>query len=101
MEEQTAVANGTAGGGGGAVRVGVLFAGRQSAGGHNIIWGLHEYLRGGDSKVRTLKFMQSSLLMASHRFMCRCSQEWWDTSKAVLCVTVLLFLIHVEFHRKR
>lgn len=34
-----------------AVRVAVLFAGRQSSGGHNIIWGLHEYLKGTGSKV--------------------------------------------------
>lgn len=35
-----------------AVRVAVLFAGRQASGGHNIIWGLHEYLKGTGSKVR-------------------------------------------------
>ena len=34
-----------------AVRVGVLFAGRQASGGHNIIWGLHEYLKGTGSTV--------------------------------------------------
>lgn len=34
-----------------AVRVAVLFAGRQASGGHNIIWGLHEYLKGTGSKV--------------------------------------------------
>ncbi|CAM9591031.1 unnamed protein product, partial [Hapterophycus canaliculatus] len=35
-----------------AVRVAVLFAGRQASGGHNIIWGLHEYLKGTGSTVR-------------------------------------------------
>lgn len=60
MEEETAEANGThmANGNGlmpleprGGVRVGVVFAGRQAAGGHNIIWGLHEFLKGTDSKA--------------------------------------------------
>lgn len=36
----------------GPVRVAVLFAGRQASGGHNIIWGLHEYLKGTGSTVR-------------------------------------------------
>lgn len=72
VEEQTAVANGTAGGGGGPVRVGVVFAGRQSAGGHNIIWGLHEYLKGGDNKVSALKFTRSSLMVATMFVRCRC-----------------------------
>ncbi|CAN0109804.1 unnamed protein product, partial [Ectocarpus fasciculatus] len=35
----------------GPVRVAVLFAGRQASGGHNIIWGLHEYLKGTGSTV--------------------------------------------------
>lgn len=48
MDEQTAVANGKIGA---SVRVGVVFSGRQAAGGHNIIWGLHEFLKGTDSKV--------------------------------------------------
>lgn len=36
----------------GPVRVAVLFAGRQASGGHNVIWGLHEFLKGTDSTVR-------------------------------------------------
>lgn len=34
------------------MRVGVVFSGRQAAGGHNIVWGLHEFLKGTNSKVR-------------------------------------------------
>ncbi|CAM9151356.1 unnamed protein product [Choristocarpus tenellus] len=33
------------------VRVGVVFCGRQAAGGHNIIWGMHNFLKGTKSKV--------------------------------------------------
>lgn len=33
------------------VRVGVVFSGRQAAGGHNIIWGLHQYLKASDGKA--------------------------------------------------
>lgn len=52
MDQQTAVANGTGGKeGAGSTRVGVLFAGRQASGGHNIIWGLHELFKGSDNKV--------------------------------------------------
>lgn len=36
----------------GPIRVAVLFAGRQASGGHNVIWGLHEFLKGTDSTVR-------------------------------------------------
>ena len=49
------IANGTSNGGAtshGPVRVAVVFAGRQSSGGHNILWGLHEFLKGTDSTVR-------------------------------------------------
>lgn len=35
-----------------AVKVAVLFAGRQASGGHNIIGGLHDFLKGTGSKVR-------------------------------------------------
>ncbi|CAM9806155.1 unnamed protein product, partial [Phaeothamnion confervicola] len=34
-----------------AVKVGVVFCGRQAAGGHNILWGVHEFLKGTKSKV--------------------------------------------------
>lgn len=46
-------ANGTAAPATAAVRVAVVFAGRQSSGGHNVIWGLHEYLKGTGSTVRS------------------------------------------------
>lgn len=60
LEAERAVANGAEGAvfngpdrsEAGPVRVGVVFAGRQSPGGHNIIWGLHEFFKGTESKVR-------------------------------------------------
>lgn len=61
MEEETVEAHGATmmnGNGNGAVtstgqtvRVGVVFSGRQAAGGHNIIWGLHNFLKGSDGKA--------------------------------------------------
>lgn len=33
------------------IRVGVVFCGRQAAGGHNILWGLHDFLKSSSSKV--------------------------------------------------
>lgn len=50
--EPKAVASGQSNGATAAVRVAVLFAGRQASGGHNIIWGLHEFLKGTGSKAR-------------------------------------------------
>lgn len=49
-----------------AVRVGVLFAGRQASGGHNIIWGLHEYLKGTGSTVSLFSFFFLVFLACFH-----------------------------------
>ncbi|KAL7127927.1 hypothetical protein ABFS83_14G282600 [Erythranthe nasuta] len=43
-----------------AVRVGVVFCGRQSPGGHNVIWGLHEALKVHNPKSVLLGFLGGS-----------------------------------------
>ncbi|XP_051126642.1 pyrophosphate--fructose 6-phosphate 1-phosphotransferase subunit alpha [Andrographis paniculata] len=43
-----------------AVRVGVVFCGRQSPGGHNVIWGLHEALKIHNPKNVLLGFLGGS-----------------------------------------
>ncbi|KAJ0658361.1 putative diphosphate--fructose-6-phosphate 1-phosphotransferase [Helianthus annuus] len=40
-----------------AMRVGVVFCGRQSPGGHNVVWGLHEALKIHNSKSILLGFL--------------------------------------------
>eukprot|EP01018_Ginkgo_biloba_P032197 Gb_22035 [translate_table: standard] len=40
-----------------AIRVGVVFCGRQSPGGHNVIWGLHDALKSHNSKSTLLGFV--------------------------------------------
>ncbi|KAL1815869.1 hypothetical protein DCAR_0520202 [Daucus carota subsp. sativus] len=43
-----------------AVRVGVVFCGRQSPGGHNVIWGLHDALKTHNSSSTLLGFLGGS-----------------------------------------
>ncbi|KAL3340654.1 hypothetical protein AABB24_029005 [Solanum stoloniferum] len=43
-----------------AIRVGVLFCGRQSPGGHNVIWGLHDALKVHNPKNILLGFLGGS-----------------------------------------
>ncbi|KAK1400281.1 Pyrophosphate--fructose 6-phosphate 1-phosphotransferase subunit alpha [Heracleum sosnowskyi] len=43
-----------------AVRVGVVFCGRQSPGGHNVIWGLHNALKTHNSSSTLLGFLGGS-----------------------------------------
>lgn len=43
-----------------AVRVGIVFCGRQSPGGHNVIWGLHEALKVRNPKNILLGFLGGS-----------------------------------------
>ncbi|MFS7960001.1 putative diphosphate--fructose-6-phosphate 1-phosphotransferase [Helianthus anomalus] len=43
-----------------AIRVGVVFCGRQSPGGHNVVWGLHEALKIHNSKSTLLGFLGGS-----------------------------------------
>ncbi|KAJ0851714.1 putative diphosphate--fructose-6-phosphate 1-phosphotransferase [Helianthus annuus] len=43
-----------------AMRVGVVFCGRQSPGGHNVVWGLHEALKIHNSKSILLGFLGGS-----------------------------------------
>ncbi|XP_071732128.1 pyrophosphate--fructose 6-phosphate 1-phosphotransferase subunit alpha-like [Rutidosis leptorrhynchoides] len=43
-----------------AVRVGLVFCGRQSPGGHNIVWGLHEALKIHNPKSTLLGFLGGS-----------------------------------------
>ncbi|CAN4123141.1 unnamed protein product [Withania somnifera] len=43
-----------------AIRVGVLFCGRQSPGGHNVIWGLHDALKVHNPKNVLLGFLGGS-----------------------------------------
>lgn len=40
-----------------AIRVGVVFSGRQSPGGHNVIWGLHDAIKSHNSKSTLLGFV--------------------------------------------
>ncbi|KAG8059651.1 hypothetical protein GUJ93_ZPchr0002g23916 [Zizania palustris] len=39
------------------VRVGVVFCGRQSPGGHNVIWGLHEAVKAHNPKSKLIGFL--------------------------------------------
>ncbi|KAL5208431.1 hypothetical protein ABZP36_032866 [Zizania latifolia] len=39
------------------VRVGVVFCGRQSPGGHNVIWGLHEAIKAHNPKSKLIGFL--------------------------------------------
>eukprot|EP00252_Welwitschia_mirabilis_P013359 TRINITY_DN29422_c0_g1_i1.p1 TRINITY_DN29422_c0_g1~~TRINITY_DN29422_c0_g1_i1.p1 ORF type:complete len:612 (+),score=138.07 TRINITY_DN29422_c0_g1_i1:180-2015(+) len=39
------------------IRVGVVFSGRQSPGGHNVIWGLHDAIKAHNSKSSLLGFV--------------------------------------------
>ncbi|XP_076889872.1 pyrophosphate--fructose 6-phosphate 1-phosphotransferase subunit alpha-like [Bidens hawaiensis] len=43
-----------------AIRVGLVFCGRQSPGGHNVVWGLHEALKIHNSKSILLGFLGGS-----------------------------------------
>ncbi|KAK1416548.1 hypothetical protein QVD17_32339 [Tagetes erecta] len=43
-----------------AIRVGLVFCGRQSPGGHNVVWGLHEALKIHNSKNTLLGFLGGS-----------------------------------------
>ncbi|XP_057837529.2 pyrophosphate--fructose 6-phosphate 1-phosphotransferase subunit alpha [Cryptomeria japonica] len=40
-----------------AIRVGLVFSGRQSPGGHNVIWGLHDAIKSHNSKSTLLGFV--------------------------------------------
>ncbi|CAH9074849.1 unnamed protein product [Cuscuta epithymum] len=43
-----------------AIRVGLVFSGRQSPGGHNVVWGLHDAIKVHNSKSTLLGFLGGS-----------------------------------------
>uniref|UniRef100_A0ACD5ZKW2 Uncharacterized protein n=1 Tax=Avena sativa TaxID=4498 RepID=A0ACD5ZKW2_AVESA len=43
-----------------AVRVGIVFCGRQSPGGHNVIWGLHEAIKAHNPNSKLIGFLGGS-----------------------------------------
>uniref|UniRef100_A0A0E0PX71 Phosphofructokinase domain-containing protein n=1 Tax=Oryza rufipogon TaxID=4529 RepID=A0A0E0PX71_ORYRU len=57
------------------VRVGVVFSGRQSPGGHNVIWGLHDAIKAHNANSKLIGFLGGYDLLGRTRDQIRTTEQ--------------------------
>ena len=50
-------------------RVGVVFSGRQSPGGHNVIWGLYDAVKAHNSNSKIIGFLGKQIGLLKEKIM--------------------------------